>query len=83
MSFVCFFDWTRSNIPQNISCMGPYLPSLKLSKLDEQNMWDAAGEVRTNSSVIFSYGPLHIDVQVLDDQLELIYNSSTRTQDVV
>ena len=26
---------------------------------------------------------LHTDVQVLEDQLEAIYNSSVRTQDVV
>ena len=25
---------------------------------------------------MFSYGPLHTDVQVLDDQLELIYSST-------
>ena len=31
---------------------------------------------------MFSYGPLHMDEQVLDDQLELIYRSSVRTQDV-
>ena len=27
--------------------------------------------------------PFQTDVQVLDDQLELIYNSSVRTQDAV
>ena len=31
---------------------------------------------------MFSYGALLTDEQVLDDQLELIYNSSVRTQDV-
>ena len=41
-------------------------------------MWNTVGEVRTNS-----YGRLYTDVQVLDDQLELIYNSFERTQDVV
>ena len=46
-------------------------------------MRDAAGEVRTNSQTTFSNGPLHTDEQVLDDQLELIYNSSVRTQNVV
>ena len=34
-------------------------------------------KVKTNSQVTFSYGPLHTDKQVLDDQLELM-----RTQDV-
>ena len=27
--------------------------------------------------------PFHMDVQMLDDQLELIYNSSVWTQDVL
>ena len=46
-------------------------------------MRNTAGEVRTNSWVTFSYGPLHMDEQVLDNKLELINNSSVRTQDVV
>ena len=57
--------------------MKSVLPSLKPSKLDEQGMQDAAGEAT------FSYGLLHTNEKVLDDQLELIYNSSVRTQDVV
>ena len=32
---------------------------------------------------MFSYGPLHTDVHVSEDKLELIYSSSPRTQDVV
>ena len=36
-----------------------------------------------NSQAIFSYGSIHTDMQVLDDQLELIYNSSVWTQDTV
>ena len=72
--------WTNpgSNIPQNTSCMATYLLSLKLSKLDEQDMWDTAGEVRTNLWATFSYGPPNIG-----KKLELIYNSSVRTWDVV
>ena len=31
--------------------------------------------------MIFSYGLHHMDEQMLDDQLELIYNSSVWTQD--
>ena len=46
-------------------------------------MRDTVVEVRTNSLMTLSYGPFHMDVQVLDDQLELILNSSVRTQDVV
>ena len=36
-----------------------------------------------NSLATFSYGPLDTDKQLLDNQLELIYNNSVRTQDVV
>ena len=35
-------------------------------------MQDTAGEVRMNSLAAFSYGPLHMHMQVLDDQLEPI-----------
>ena len=34
-------------------------------------MQDIAGGVRTNSPVTLSYGPHHMDEQVLIDQLEL------------
>ena len=46
-------------------------------------MQDTAGEIRTNAWATFSDEPLHTDVQVLADQLELIYDSSVRRQDVV
>ena len=42
-------------------------------------MWETTREVRINSYV---YGPLYTEGQVLDDQLEPIYNSSVRTLDV-
>ena len=45
-------------------------------------MWDTAGEVRTNSLTIYSCGPLHMDDQKQDDQLESIYNSSVPLQDI-
>ena len=45
-------------------------------------MWDTAGEVRTNSEEMYSCGPLYMDKQRLDDQLEPIYNSSVLIQDV-
>ena len=41
------------------------------------------GEARTNSSLMFFYGSLHIDVPVLADLQELIYIRSVQTQDVV
>ena len=34
-----------------------YHPSLKPSKLDEQDMHGTAGETKTNSGVAFSYAP--------------------------
>ena len=68
---------------RNNSCTSSYLPSLKPSKLDEQDMRDAAGEDRTNSSITFSYRLLHMNVPMLVDQQELTYNSSMWTQDVV
>ena len=46
-------------------------------------MQDIAGEVRTNSLVMFSFGQLNVDMQVLANQLELIYNSSLQTEDIV
>ena len=46
-------------------------------------MRDTVGEVRMNSYLTFSKGPLHTEEQVLDDQLEFIYYSSIQTQNVV
>ena len=50
----------------------------KQSKLDEQDTQDTAEEGRASS-----YGHLHTDEQVLDDQPEFVYNSSVRTHDVI
>ena len=44
-------------------------------------MWDAAKEVRTDSKVMYSNGPLYMDKQALGDQYEPIYNSSVMIQD--
>ena len=46
-------------------------------------MQDTAGEVRTNSQTTFSYGPLHTDVQMLDNQREFISNCSAQRLNVV
>ena len=62
---------------QSSSCMPTYHISRKLSKLDEPDMWDTAGEVG-----IYSCGHLHMDEQRHDNQLELTYNSSVPIQDV-
>ena len=45
-------------------------------------MQDTAGEVGTSSKGMYSYGPLHMDEQRQDDQLEPTYNSSVPIQDV-
>ena len=44
-------------------------------------MQDTAGEVRTNSSVMYSYGPPHMAEQKQDDQLEHRFGSYVRIQD--
>ena len=44
-------------------------------------MQDTPGGAKTNSLATFSYGALHTQAQVKENQLELIYNSSVRTQD--
>ena len=62
----------------NKSC----LPSRKLSKLDEPDKLDIAGEARTNSSVMYSYGPPHMAKQKQDNQLEHTYSSYVRIRDV-
>ena len=43
--------WTSpgGNTPQNTSCTATDLPSWKLSKLDEPDMQDTAGEAGTSS----------------------------------
>ena len=68
---------------KNSSYTAIYHLSRKLSKLDEPDMQDTAGEVGTISYVTYSCGPLHMDEQRQDDQLEPINNSSVQIQDVV
>ena len=41
-----------------------------------------AGEAGMNSSVMYSYGPLHMAKQKQDDQLEYTYSSYVRIRDV-
>ena len=57
-------------------------PSRKLYKLDEPDTQDTTGEARTNSSVMYSYGPPHMAKQKQDDQLEHTYSSYVRIRDV-
>ena len=46
----CEQYWTSPGgyTPQSCSCTATYHPSWNLSKLDEPDMWDTAGEVGTN-----------------------------------
>ena len=58
------------------------LPSRKLYRLDSPDSPDTAGEARTSSEVMYSYGPPHMTKQNQDDQPELTYSSYVRTRDV-
>ena len=80
----CKQYWTipGDSIPQSSSCTATYHLSWKLSKLDEPDIRDTAGEVGMKSEVTYSFGPLHVDKQRQDDQLEPIYHSSVLIQDV-
>ena len=68
--------------PTRHQLYGHLPPSRKLYKLDEPDMQDTAGEARTNSSVMYSYGPPHMAKQNQDDQFEHTYSSYVRIQDV-
>ena len=46
-------------------------------------MQDTVGEVGMNLLVTYSCGPLHINEQRQDDQLEPIHNHSVSIQDIV
>ena len=81
MQVVMNKSWKQHPTKQQL--YGHLPPISKPSKSNEEKMLDTAGEVRLNSEVTCSSGPLHTDEQVLDDFLELIYSSSVRTQDLV
>ena len=76
--------WTSPgvNTPQDTNYTATCLPSRKLYKLDEPDTQDTAGEARTNSSVMYSYGPSHMAKQKQDDQFEHTYSSYVRLRDV-
>ena len=60
----------------------PLTSLLKNHPSQTNNIWDTAGEIRTNLLVTFLYGPLHMDMPLLANQQELIYIISVQTQDV-
>ena len=80
----CELYWTSlgDNTPQSSSYMATYYSSQKLTKLDEPDMQDTAGEVRTNSLATYSCGSRHMDEQKQHSQLEPMYHSSVPIQDV-
>ena len=57
----CEQYWTSpgGSTPQSSICMATCHQSQKLSKLDEPDMWDTAGEVGMNSSDILLWTPSH------------------------
>ena len=61
----CKQYWTSlgGSIRQSSSCMATYHPSRKLSKLDEPDMRNTAGEVGTKLEVTYSREPPHMDKQ--------------------
>ena len=80
----CEQYWTSpgGSTPQSSSCAATYHPSWKLSKLDEPDTQDIAGEVGTSSWVMYSCGPLNMDAQRQDVQLESTHSSSVPIRDV-
>ena len=70
------------NTPQGTDYTATCLPSRKLSKFDEPDMQDTAGEAGASSKVMYSYGSPHMAGQKQDDQLEHTYSSYVRIRDV-
>ena len=70
--------WTSpgGNTLQGTNYTATCLPSWKLSKLDEPDAQDTAGEV------MYSYGPPHMAGQKQDDQLEHTFSNYVRIRDV-
>ena len=70
-------SWRQHPTKQQLYC---HLPPI--TKLDEPDMRNSAGEVGTNLWETYSCGPPHIGVQRQDNQREPTYNSSVPIQDV-
>ena len=69
------------NTPQGTNYIATCLPSRKLSKLDEPDMQDTAGEAGTSSEVMYSYGPPYMAGQKQDYQLEHTFSSYVRIRE--
>ena len=59
-----------------------HLPPITKTIQDELDMQDTAGEARTSSLGMYSYGPPHMAKQKQDDQLEHTYRNYVRIRDV-
>ena len=58
-------------LPTKHQQYGHLPPTSKITKQDQQDMQDMAGETRKNSQATLFDGPLHMDPLVLADQQEL------------
>ena len=74
-------SWRQHRTPQSSSCTATNHQSQKLSKLDEPDMRDTVGEVGTNSWMMYSGGPLHMDEPRQDIQFKPTYSSSVLIRD--
>ena len=79
--------WAKLNkcwwqYPTRHQLYGHLPPITEISKLDEPDMQNTAGEAGTSSSVMYSYGPPHMAGQKQYDQLEHTYSSYVRIRDV-
>ena len=77
-------EWVPEATPLRAgsSCTDTYHASRKLSELDELDMQETTREVGTSSSLMYSYGPLHMAEQKQDDQLEPTNSRSVRIRSV-
>ena len=80
----CKQYWTSpgDSTPQNSYCTATYHLSRKLSKLDEADMRDTAGEIRTSSYLMYSCGSLHRDEERQEVKHEPTYCNSVQIMDV-
>ena len=70
--------WTShgGSTPKSSYWTATYHPSRKLLTFDEPGMQETAGEVGTGSLSMYFWGPLHMNAQRQEVQLEPTYSSS-------
>ena len=73
-------SWRQHPTKQQL--YGHLPPITKISKFDGPETRDIAGEVGTSSWGMYSCGPLHMDEQRQDVQLEPTYSSSVQIRDI-